>query len=126
MSKGETTSRSQPNPYQPVIIADESIAESGASELGSTELGSTELGSTELGSTELAVSRRDTVTDSLYLAVIGVLIPPFLNLVSTLLLLNLPKPKSNEPSSSARIALACGINAVVFVLMIALLIVWLN
>ncbi len=116
MSKGETTSRSQPNPYQPVIIADESIAESGASELGSTEP----------GSTELAVSRRDTVTDSLYLAVIGVLIPPFLNLVSTLLLLNLPKPKSNEPSSSARIALACGINAVVFVLMIALTILWLS
>ena len=116
MSKGETTSRSQPNPYQPVIIADESIAESGASELGSTEP----------GSTELAVSRRDTVTDSLYLAVIGAFIPPFLNLVSTLLLLNLPKPKSNEPSSNARIALACGINAVVFVLMIALLIVWLN
>ena len=121
MSKDETTSRSQPNPYQPVIIADESIAESGSSELGSTELGST-----EPGSTELAVSRRDTVTDSLYLAVIGVLIPPFLNLVSSLLLLNLPKPKSNEPSSNARIALACGINAVVFVLMIALTILWLS
>lgn len=86
-------SRSDPNPYRPVLIE-------------------REVEPTVSGQSGLR-TRPEAIDDCFFTAILGLFAPPVFSVISVFMLLNLPAAKADEPARTARTVLAWSINLLV-------------